>query len=71
MAYRMTTQREIRRAFWEDHKDIPGITRRKIPNYSGNGRMHSMGTRVAFCDYVDMLSKSGDISQELAQRVTL
>jgi hypothetical protein len=26
---------------------------------------------VAFCDYVDSMARAGDISQALAQRVTL
>ena len=63
-----TTQREVRRAFWETHQNLP---RRKIKNYSGNGTMYPTDTRCAFTDFVDALSKNGDISQELAQRVTL
>ncbi len=64
----MTTQREVRRAFWEQHPTLP---RRKITNYSGNGKMHVTDVRCAFCDFVDYLSESGEISQELAERVTL
>ena len=67
----LTTQAQVRAAFWRDHAKVPGITKRKIPNYSGNGRMHTTDTRCAFADYVDQLSKSGEISQALAQRVTL
>lgn len=67
----LTTQRQVRAAFWAAHKGIPGITSRRIPNYSGNGKMHNTDTRCAFVDYVDYLSKSGEISQALAQRVTL
>lgn len=33
----MTTQAQVRAAFWCDHENVPGITRRKIKNYSGNG----------------------------------
>ena len=64
----MTTQRQVRAAFWEAHPDLP---RRKIRNYSGNGTMYPTDTRVAFVDYVDFLSRDGQISQALAQRVTL
>lgn len=71
MAYTLTTQRAVRKAFWEAHKGIPGITPRRIRNYSGNGKMHNTDTRCAFADYVDYLSKDGAISQALAQRVTL
>lgn len=68
MTYAYTTQREVRRAFWAAHDKLP---RRKIKNYSGNGTMYSTDTRCAFTDFIDMLSKNGNISQELAQRVTL
>lgn len=63
-----TTQREVRRAFWAAH---PQADRRRITNYSGNGTMYPTDTRCAFVDFVDALSKSGEISQELAGRVTL
>ncbi len=68
MRYEITTQREIRRRFWQDH---PTAKRRKITNYAGTGKMHVTNTRCAFVDYVDYLSKSGLIGPELAQRVTL
>lgn len=64
----MTTQKQVRKWFWES---FPNLPRRKITNYSGNGKMYPTDTRCAFSDYVDYLSKSGEISQELAQRVTL
>lgn len=64
----VTTQRELRRLFWEQHPDLP---RKKIPNYSGNGTMYRTDTRCAWCDWIDALSKSGEITQELAQRATL
>jgi hypothetical protein len=70
-AYPITTQRAIRAAFWEAHAGIPGITPRRIVNYSGYGKMHNTDTRCAFCDFVDSLSKDGQISEALAARVTL
>ena len=70
-AYTYTTQREVRRAFWIEHASVPGITRRKITNYSGNGKMHNTDTRCAFADFIDYLSRKGQISESLAQRVTL
>ena len=66
-----TTQKQVRSAFWRDHKGIAGITHRRITDYSGNGKMHNTDTRSAFSDYVDFLSKNGDISQDLAERVSL
>jgi hypothetical protein len=68
MAYRITNQRDLRREFWTQH---PQLSRRKIRNYSGNGTMHVTDTRCAWCDWLDAMSKNGDISQELAQRATL
>lgn len=68
MLYTITTQRALRRAFWEAHPELP---RRKIPNYSGNGTMHVTDTRCAWCDWVDAMSRDNQISQELAQRATL
>lgn len=63
-----TTQRELRRAFWEAHPDLP---RRKIRNYSGHGTMYPTDTRCAWCDWIDSLQKSGLISAALADRATL
>jgi hypothetical protein len=70
-----TTQRQVRHAFWEAWRNgqLHGlhVTPRKIPNYSGNGRMHTTDTRCTFCDWLDGLSKSGQIADGLAERVTL
>lgn len=68
MKYRITSQKQLRREFWET---FPGLPRRKITDYSGNGKMYRTDTRVTWCDWIDMLSKDGDISQALAQRATL
>lgn len=65
---RITTERELRREFW---RTFPNLQRRKITDYSGKGKMYVTDTRVAFCDWKDMLQKDGEISQELAQRATL
>lgn len=62
------TSREVRRAFWRDH---PRLSRRKITDYSGTGKMYTTDTRCAFVDYVDALSKSGLVSEAVANRVTL
>ena len=66
--YRITTQKELRREFWAT---FPNLPKRKIKNYSGNGHMYQTDTRCAFVDWLDALSKDGDISQELAERATL
>jgi len=71
MKYAITTQSEVRRTFWELHEGQPGISTRKIPHYSGHGKMFDTDTRCAFVDYVDGLVRSGEISDALASRVTL
>jgi hypothetical protein len=63
-----TTQRQVRRAFWEAN---PNLSRRQVTDHSGKGKMYLADTRMAFVDYVDALSKSGQISEALAERVTL
>lgn len=64
----ITTQRDLRAAFWRDN---PGANRRLIRDYAGTGRMHVTDTRVAWCDYVDAQARAGVISPELAERATL
>lgn len=66
--YRITTQRQLRREFWATFPELP---RRRITDYSGHGKMYCADTRMTWCDWLDDLSKAGDISQELAQRATL
>lgn len=68
MDYSYTNQREIRRAFWAAH---PRLSRRQIRNYSGQGLMYPTDTRCAFCDFLEMLARNGEISQALADRATL
>jgi len=65
-AYAYTTQREIRRAFWEQ---FPNLSRRKIgpPEH----RSYTTDTRCAFVDFIDGLHRDGQISDALAQRTTL
>jgi len=65
---KITTQRALRKAFWAEHPSLP---RKRITNYSGNGTMYHTDTRCAWIDWIDMLSKDGTISQELAYRATL
>lgn len=64
----ITTQRELRRVFWAQH---PGLPRRRILNYSGNGTMYPTDTRVAFVEWLDAMQKAGEVNQALAERATL
>ena len=68
MRYRITTQRQLRREF---RATFPTLDLRRIPDYSGKGKMHKTDARCAWVDWIDGLSKGGDISQELAERATL
>lgn len=60
--YAYTNQKQIRAAFWEAH---PEASRKR-----GRDGDYLTDTRVAFCDYVESLSRNGEISEALAQRVT-
>lgn len=66
--YQMTTQKQVRAAFWEEY---PSLSRKKIRDYSGKGKMYCTDTRCAFVDYVDYLHRERIISDSLANRVTL
>lgn len=72
---RMTTQEQVRKAFWDAWRrgEFAGldVTPRLIPDYSGKGKMHNTDTRCAFCDFVDALSKNGELAEGLADKVTL
>jgi uncharacterized protein (DUF2236 family) len=60
----ITTQTDVRAAFWQEHEQfyrIPGKTQNDYPT----------DVRCAFVDYVDRLACNGEITEELAARVTL
>lgn len=69
--YTYTTQAQLRKAFWADHKGIKGISREKITDYAGTGKMHNTDTRTAFVNWIDYLCRNQEISPELAARATL
>jgi hypothetical protein len=64
--YTYTQQAQLRRAFKEQFTELDF---KKIKY--GNKRIHNATTRTAFNDWIDALNRNGDISDELAQRVTL
>lgn len=70
-----TTQKQLRQAFWQAAKSGAfqplNVTPKRITNYSGNGRMYTTDTRCCFADWLDNLSKSGEVSAKLADRATL
>ena len=69
----MTTQKQIRAAFWETFPDLPRRRYRYSPNRSDKTAplVYPIDTRCAFVDFVDHLARSGQISETLAQRATL
>ena len=60
----MTTQKAIRTSFWHA---FPNFQRR--PGQKQND--YSTTIRSAFCDWVDYLQKSEQITEALANRATL
>jgi len=69
----LTTQRQVRRAFWQwvDEFKPTGVSRRKIAAYDGAGKMYNTDTRCAFCDWLDAEDKRGNVASGLADRATL
>lgn len=66
----LTTQKQVREAFWEayplfDHQARKAGIRSKRQNE------HCATVRCSFVDFVDMLCRNGEISETLAERVTL
>ena len=62
----MTTQSQVRNAFWEAHPEFASQRRsRKRQND------YVADIRTAFVDYVDGLVRANHISEKLADRVTL
>lgn len=64
----MLTAKQVREQFWRDH---PDLSRKRVRSYSGRGTMYVTDTRCAFVDYIDMLHRDGQISDALAQNITL
>ena len=66
----ITTQKELRKAFWEAHPSFDHQAREAgIRSKSQNH--HCATVRVTWCEFVDMMARDGQISESLAQRATL
>lgn len=65
MSYDMTTQRDVRAAFWDQWTGDACYRK----SYRQN--QYSATVRCDFVDFVDGLQKDGRISEALAARVTL
>jgi len=72
MKYRITNQRQLRRAFWNE---FPHLRRNPFPHLSPrrklSGHDYPCDTQLAFCDWIDTLARGDSISEQLAQRATL
>lgn len=60
----MTTQKELRAAFWMYRPDFTRRGRTKQNEYSAM-------IRVTWCDFIECMHRSGTISDALAHRATL
>ncbi len=65
-AYTMTTQKQVRSSFWDGFEQYGHLYRA-----SKRQNEYPVDVRMDWCDYVDMLSRDGQISEALASRVTL
>ena len=66
----MTTQKQIRAAFWHYHPHLEAHALMWGIKTATHNR-HNADTRTAFADYVDSLAKAGEINEKLAFRATL
>lgn len=63
---KLTSQKAIRSAFWNE------LLGRKPAYYKGKSQNElPADIRMSFVDFVDRLQKNGEISERLAERVTL
>jgi hypothetical protein len=68
--YTYTTQKQVRAAFWDANPNFDYQAR--CAGIRSKGQNAQCATvRCAFVDFVDMLCRNEDISDNLAQRVTL
>ena len=70
MNHALTTQKEVRGSFWQNHPERESYARRRKTLSKGQNAQ-TCDTRQAFCDFVESLYRSGEISEALADRVTL
>lgn len=63
----ITTQKQIRAAFWAMWTESHGNSAKQ----SLRQNRQPADIRMAFCDFVESLSRSGQISEALVNRATL
>jgi len=62
----MTTQKQVRESFWNAHPQFKSEYRSRTRQND-----YKCDIRCSFVDYVDRLERDGQISEKLANRVTL
>jgi hypothetical protein len=69
----ITDQDEFRAAFWEAHPDLAADALARFHCHPCDVRQnrHNATTRSAFVEYVDAMARSGEITEDFAQDVTL
>lgn len=65
-----TTQKQVRSAFWEAYPHYEEQAR-EAGIFSKSQNHHCATVRCSFVDFVDLLARDGQISEVLAERVTL
>lgn len=66
----MKTQTQVRNAFWDYLNEVaPDLAKDRRARKTQND--YQTDIRVSFVDYVDHLRRDGQISESLANRVTL
>ena len=70
MKYQYTNQKQIRKAFWESFPHLEEQAR-AAGILTKPQNEHCATVRCAFVDFVNHLADCGDISEALADRVTL
>lgn len=69
--YEFTTQAQIRAAFWESIRDHYPRASELVWKRQSRSNDFRTDVRVAFCDFIESLSRNNQISAALASRATL
>ena len=65
----ITNQRDLHWQFWQEHPYLTHLHKRTVK--MGDHKDYPADVRMAFVTWLDDLSKTGEVSQELAYRATL
>lgn len=66
----ITSQKELRAAFWAENPELEQIARKR-GTFSKGQNSQNCDTRMAWVDFVDSMARSGQISEKLAFRAAL